>query len=80
VEGNMGFVQGWGWAILLHGLTVLGGILLVLLVLFLFCRELVCWYFKINKMVSILETIAKNTEPGIKQNAGHDIKTVDRGS
>lgn len=33
------------------------------LVLFLLGREIVCWYFKINKIVELLETLVKNTQP-----------------
>lgn len=29
--------------------------LLILVVIFLVCRELVCWYWKINKAVELLE-------------------------
>ncbi len=29
--------------------------LLILVVIFLICRELVCWYWKINKAVDLLE-------------------------
>uniref|UniRef100_I2PXM5 Uncharacterized protein n=1 Tax=Desulfovibrio sp. U5L TaxID=596152 RepID=I2PXM5_9BACT len=29
--------------------------LLILLVIFLVCREIVCWYWKINKAVELLE-------------------------
>ena len=29
--------------------------LLILLVIFLICRELVCWYWKINRAVELLE-------------------------
>ena len=31
--------------------------LVIALTIFLFCRELVCWYFKINKTVELLEEI-----------------------
>jgi hypothetical protein len=29
----------------------------IALIIFLFCREIVCWYFKINKTVELLEEI-----------------------
>jgi len=32
-------------------------VLLVVLVVFLICREIVCWYWKINKQISLLESI-----------------------
>lgn len=39
----------------------------VSLVLFLICREIVCWYFKTNKIVMLLEDILfelkKNDKP-----------------
>lgn len=38
---------------LLPALVILG----VLLVIFLVCRELVCWYWKINRTVELLEQI-----------------------
>jgi hypothetical protein len=31
--------------------------LLVVLVIFLICREIACWYFKINKTLAVLEEI-----------------------
>ena len=34
-------------------------IILVLVIIFFICRELICWYYKINKMVSNKETIQK---------------------
>lgn len=34
--------------------------LFVCLLLFLFSREVVCWYFKINKIVSLLEELNDN--------------------
>lgn len=38
-------------------LISLGILFLVLLV----SREIVCWYFKINKVIGLLQTIAENT-------------------
>jgi hypothetical protein len=32
-------------------------VLVIALIIFLVCRELVCWYFKINKTVELLEEI-----------------------
>lgn len=29
----------------------------IILTIFLICREIVCWYFKINKTVELLENI-----------------------
>jgi len=31
--------------------------LVAILVIFLICRELTCWYFKINKTITVLEEI-----------------------
>ncbi len=33
----------------------------ILIVIFLLLREFWCWYFKINKIVTLLEKIEKNT-------------------
>ena len=35
------------------------------LVLFLIGREIACWYFKINKTISLLEQIEENTRPKV---------------
>ena len=32
-------------------------VILVSLVIFLICREIVCWYFKMNEVVSLLKEI-----------------------
>ena len=34
---------------------VIIGIIIGVIVVFLICRELMCWYYKINKIVSLLE-------------------------
>ena len=36
------------------------GALLVLAVIFLVLREILCWYWKINRMVELLESIDAN--------------------
>ncbi len=36
-------------------------VLLFLIIFFLVCREVICWYWKINKALLLLEEIAKNT-------------------
>lgn len=38
-------------------LASLGILLFILLVIFLFCREIICWYFKLNKSVELMEQI-----------------------
>ena len=42
--GNSGNI--WG---------IIIGIIIGLIVLFLICRELICWYYKINKIVELME-------------------------
>jgi hypothetical protein len=37
--------------------------ILVGIVLFIIGREVFCWYFKINKVVALLERIEENTRP-----------------
>lgn len=37
--------------------TTLITILAITLIVFIVCRELTCWYFKINKTVELLEEI-----------------------
>lgn len=36
--------------------------LVVVIILTLICREIVCWYFKINNIVKILQKIDKELE------------------
>ena len=43
-------------------------ILVISVVVFLICREITCWYWKINKVILLLETIAKNTSNEAKEN------------
>jgi hypothetical protein len=33
------------------------------IVAFIIGREIICWYFKINKIVALLERIEENTRP-----------------
>ena len=37
-------------------------LLIIWIVLMLVCRELVCWYWKINRIVAALEKLAANSE------------------
>ncbi len=41
----------------MHNETLIGSLigLLIVLVVFLICREVVCWYWKLNKIVELLE-------------------------
>jgi hypothetical protein len=52
------------------------GALVVLLVIFLVCRELICWYWKINRMVVALQEIAATTKRHLEiyesERAQHD--------
>jgi len=43
------------------------GILVVCFIIFMICRELVCWYWKLNRIVSLLESINKKLggEPAV---------------
>lgn len=59
--------------------------LLILLVIILIIRELVCWYWKINKIVQCLESIESKMDEFLKINSppsppqlGDDIKVIDR--
>lgn len=40
--------------------------LFILLFVFLIARELMCWYWKLNKMVSLLESINEKLDLGDK--------------
>lgn len=35
--------------------------LLIAVVVFVICREVVCWYFKINELLQVLDKIEENT-------------------
>lgn len=39
----------------------------VLILIFILLRELVCWYWKINRVVELLEDIKENTTPQASQ-------------
>lgn len=39
------------------------GIFLGLIVIFVLFREIITWYFKLNKIVTILDRIEENTRP-----------------
>jgi len=43
------------------------GILVVCFIIFMICREIVCWYWKLNRIVSLLESINKKLggEPAV---------------
>lgn len=48
-------------------------VLLLLILIFLLGRELICWYWKINKIVDVLEKILKRLE---RQNYNPSIPSV----
>lgn len=48
-------------------------VLLICVIIFIVCRELLCWYYKINKMVSNQEEIIRL----LKKIAGEDKITSD---
>lgn len=48
-------------------------VLLICVIIFIVCRELICWYYKINKMVSNQEEIIRL----LKKIAGEDKLTSD---
>ena len=45
------------------------------LLLFILCRELVCWYFKINEKVELLKKIESNTRKEVK--ASKDVSSLE---
>ena len=44
--------------------------LAVLAIIFLACREVMCWYLKINKTIALLEKIEENTR---RQNGSNAV-------
>ncbi|MBC7714016.1 MAG: hypothetical protein H7177_11800 [Rhizobacter sp.] len=48
------------------------------IVVFFICRELLCWYWKINKIVSLLEEIAMITKKdSTTMNIEHNKRIID---
>jgi hypothetical protein len=47
--------------------VVVGVIFFVSLIIFLICREIVCWYFKLNEMVRLLGGIKEQLAEIAKQ-------------
>jgi hypothetical protein len=41
-------------------------LLVVIIVVFLICREIVCWYWKITQMVDLLREISAKLGPDLK--------------
>jgi uncharacterized protein YgiM (DUF1202 family) len=52
------------------------GIIFVMVVLFFICRELICWYYKINRIVSLLEDQIRLLKLQITFIATHSIKAL----
>ena len=55
----------------MFGFTI--GTILIVIVIFLLCREIVCWYWKINKRISLLENIDENLRLLVKDK-GIEVK------
>jgi len=49
---------------LFQSLFVLGVMALVVVGAFLLCREVLCWYWKINEMLTLLRRIADHRDDG----------------
>ena len=37
-------------------------VLLIIILFFLFCREIICWYFKINQIVDLMHEISEKLD------------------
>jgi hypothetical protein len=42
--------------------AILAWVAVILIVFFLLCREIICWYFKINQIVGLLSVIKASHE------------------
>ncbi|MDD3072623.1 MAG: hypothetical protein PHH17_01235 [Candidatus Pacebacteria bacterium] len=40
-------------------------VIFFLIIIFFVCREILCWYWKINKIINLLEKIVENMKKGI---------------
>ena len=70
---------------LLTGLASLLIPLIIIIIIFIICRELVCWYWKINETLAVLKEIrdllkrsslASNTEDSSKNKSGTPKKII----
>lgn len=52
------------------------GIIVGVIVLFLICRELICWYYKINRIVSLLEDQIRLLKMQITFVPTHTVKAL----
>jgi len=62
---NIFFNSGFGW-------TFFPTVLAFVLFIFLILREVLTWYWKINKIIVLLEQIEENTRP--HQDAGKEVQ------
>lgn len=53
-----------------HGLINLAVIIFISLIIFLICREIVCWYFKINEIVALLAAMKNLLRNIVSSNQG----------
>lgn len=47
------FMYGYGNSGNLVGIII--GVIIGLIIVFIICRELICWYYKINRIVALME-------------------------
>jgi len=62
VNGQLIWMGGQNLSEIAPQITALLIVVVILLTLFLICREIVCWYWKINRVVELLERIANSLE------------------
>lgn len=57
-------------------------VLCISILIFLICREIFCWYWKVNRIVELLEQIArqKSNEIPTIQDSNIDLKINDKNS
>jgi hypothetical protein len=67
--GNPGNI----WGILTF--VIIGGAIVSFLI-FLICRELICWYYKINKMVALMEEQNQLLRKILNKGTSHDYVVV----
>jgi hypothetical protein len=59
-----------------NALPTFGGILLACLAVFFIMREVMCWYYKINKQISLQEKQIALLEQLVKNSGGFEIKNT----
>jgi len=55
-------------------------LIIIFLGIFILCRELVCWYFKLNEISKELKSIREALEHGIKKTGNPIIREYKNGS